>query len=264
MQSRKNIINKRKQLKQVANELFKQVIHSRKYLETFYNYFNIFLTIMGEHNIPYFAYGGTMLGCIRHNGVIPWDDDIDIMVEEKYEQLMKSDEYLNKLKKYGIHLNMHSVEAYNGWLQFYLENPKLSTEYKYGHSIPIDVFIAIDDPNKKGALNYKSDYYYKGFSKRYMMKNEIYPLQTYKFGPLKILGMNNPHPYFKRCNFGDYMNRAIVILHKYKSEKQKKDVIRKKRILKRDGEYPLKDKNIVKYKFPYYLKIRDINEYLIE
>ena len=33
-----------------------------------------------ENGLRYFAYGGTCIGAIRHNDIIPWDDDIDILM----------------------------------------------------------------------------------------------------------------------------------------------------------------------------------------
>ena len=52
-----------------------------------------FIKVCEKHNLRYFAIGGTALGAIRHQGFIPWDDDIDVgMPYEdfvKYVQLQK-------------------------------------------------------------------------------------------------------------------------------------------------------------------------------
>lgn len=51
---------------------------------------DIFVEICKRHNLKYFLDYGTLIGALRHNGFIPWDDDLDIS--------MMMDDYLKFLE----------------------------------------------------------------------------------------------------------------------------------------------------------------------
>jgi lipopolysaccharide cholinephosphotransferase len=42
--------------------------------------------VFSDCGLHYWTSGGTTLGAIRHGGLIPWDDDLDICIPEDEEK----------------------------------------------------------------------------------------------------------------------------------------------------------------------------------
>lgn len=51
---------------------------------------NELIKVCEEYRLTYYLFAGTMLGAVRHQGMIPWDNDIDIILPRKdYDKLLE-------------------------------------------------------------------------------------------------------------------------------------------------------------------------------
>ncbi len=76
-----------------------------------------FIRICKKYGFTYFAAGGTLIGAVRHNGFIPWDDDIDLMMPRAdYEKFVEvaGDELP---ERYFLQCSDTEKLYYNGHLQ---------------------------------------------------------------------------------------------------------------------------------------------------
>lgn len=117
------------------------------------NILSNFAEFCDSNNLEYSLCGGTLLGAIRHNGFIPWDDDIDVFVTRKtYNYICK---YFNK---WGKQKNLKLINYYNH--NYYSTFAKIidartrATEDKRNEKIGVWIDLFIVDSMKSNNLEF--------------------------------------------------------------------------------------------------------------
>lgn len=150
----------------------------------------ILMKVCEKHGLRFFMAGGSMLGAARHNGFIPWDDDIDVAMPRKdYNKLKKvlSDELPEHLI---VQLMGHGDDSY--W-----------------------PFIKIRNCNTAGVCTYHTD--------RHMRHNmgmflDVFPIDGVPQGRLarKIFDrINVEFRYLRRWPTNDLDNRLVNRVRKF-------------------------------------------------
>lgn len=91
-----------------------------RYKEILLQTMKVFIAFCKEHGITYYACGGTAIGAVRHGGMIPWDDDIDVYMDrENYDRFIALSKELR-----GEYANYEVVEC--GQEGYYLQITKFA------------------------------------------------------------------------------------------------------------------------------------------
>ena len=227
------------------DDFFSRVILGNGYVQSYYRMFKVFKEVLDKHGIEFFMHSGTMLGAVRHKGLIPWDDDIDVMIEEFFEE--KLAQVAPELESLGVHLKPRDMP---GLFQFFCTNKTSSEICKQDIYLQIDVFVGKRETiDGNTVLHYKAKYFKDCFPKRYIELDSLYPLKDYEFGPFTAKGIRDYSGYFSRSGFRT--DEAIVMRHMNFDH-----FLPEIEQLKQQGAYPIRDEKYLRFRHE--IKMEDL------
>ncbi len=170
-----------------------------------------------ENDIKYYLFAGSLIGAVRHNGFIPWDDDIDIgMLRPDYNKFCKVAQ-----KSLGNDFFLQNTKTDKGYALFFSKVMKNNTRWIEGgtvsaeqqhHGIYVDVMpfdkVPADEKsfgnfwNYYRIINYFTFVKYKYYKHDKSDKHTLIKLLLIKLLPKSFLVSYRNHlaQKYSKCN----------------------------------------------------------------
>ena len=167
--------------------------------------------ILDRAGIKYLVISGTALGVVRHQGLIPWDDDVDIAIFHEDEPKLVNLKPAFDAIGYHVMYDTNNAVMYNVSKK---GNPPLDDRAEL--TVPfLDIFVVHKDPKTKRIVysNWRTRDY---FPSEWYPEDVFFPIRKGKFGDVSVNCINNPQWSFSQCYGVSWNTRGYIAPRHYK------------------------------------------------